>query len=130
LNPIPQKLLDIAAKYNVTVKRDMINDSHNRGSSAGKETFLGPFDDPDIEVVAFFHELGHALSDEMVCKRGRVMSKISGEGLAWELGLGIAYEHGYEWDYHSKEMVWARQQLGTYVNNKEWTRELTNEGDT
>lgn len=43
------------------------------------------------------------------------MTKISSEGLAWELGIGIAFENGYEWDYNSKEMVYARNRFKTYI---------------
>lgn len=110
---IPHFFKQIAHKYNATVIRDVENCDKNSGGSAGKEIFLGEFDDPEIEIVAFFHELGHTLSST-VCKRGCVMSKISGEGLAWELGLGIAFEHGYKWDYYSHVMKWAREQYATY----------------
>jgi len=102
----------------VSVKRDTENCEINEGSCAGKQIFLGQFDDPEIELVAFFHEIGHTLSNERVLKRGRTMCILSGEGLAWELGLGIAYEHGYKWDYHSKPIEYARRRLKTYINNK------------
>lgn len=111
---IPDIMVSIANEYNVSVIRDIDNCDKNYGSSAGKEIFLGNFDDPEIELVAFFHELGHTLSST-VCKRGYTMSKMSGEGLAWELGLGIAFEHGYKWNYNSHVMVWARKQLATYI---------------
>ena len=110
---IPNIIIDIANEYNVSVIRDTENCDDNYGSCAGKEIFLGNFDDPEIELIAFFHELGHTLSST-VCKRGCVMTRISGEGLAWELGLGIAFEHGYEWDYDSHVMKWAREQFATY----------------
>lgn len=111
---IPAALVLIATKYNVSVQRDTENCEDNHGACAGKDTWLGNFDDSEIETVAFFHELGHALSNELVCKRGRTMTKLSGEGLAWELGLGIAFEHGYTWDYDSNVMKWAREQFRTY----------------
>ncbi len=110
---IPIIMNDIAAKYGVVVRRDTENCDDNYGASAGKEIFLGNFNDPGIELLAFFHELGHTLSST-VCKRGSVMTALSGEGLAWELGLGIAFEHDYEWDYYGYEMVWARKQFSTY----------------
>ena len=111
---IPTYLINIAKEYNVTIKRDTKNCEDNQGASAGRDIYLGNFDDTEIETVAFFHELGHILSNEIVCKRGYTMTTISSEGLAWELGLGIAFEHGYEWDYNSHVMKWARDQLRTY----------------
>ena len=109
----------IASKYKVKVKRDTLNCDRNHGACAGRQIYLGKFDEEGTEEVAFFHELGHVLSEERVCKRGCVMSKLSGEGLAWELGLGIAHEHGYTWDYYSPEMKWARKQLATYIPKPE-----------
>ena len=110
---VPDFIVTIAHKYNVSVIRDIEHCGNNYGASAGKEIFLGSFDDPELELVAFFHELGHTLSST-VCKGGHTMCKISGEGLAWELGLGIAFEHGYEWKYDSHVMKWAREQYATY----------------
>ena len=115
---IPEALLIIADKYNVTVQRDTENCDDNAGGSAGKDIWLGNFNDPEIETVAFFHELGHTLSNKLVCKRGSTMTKLSDEGLAWELGLGIAFEHGYEWDYYGHVMIWAREQLKTYIKEE------------
>lgn len=112
---ISQTMKDVAAKYGATVRRDTENCDDNQGASAGKEIFLGNFNDLNIELLAFFHELGHTLSST-ICKRGEVMTILSGEGLAWELGLGIAFEHGYEWDYYGHEMSWARKQFSTYTH--------------
>lgn len=114
---IPEALIIIATKYNVSVQRDTENCEDNSGSSAGKEIWLGNFDDSEIETAAFFHELGHTLSSK-VCKRGYTMTRLSSEGLAWELGLGIAFEHGYKWDRDSPVMIWAREQLKTYCSYK------------
>lgn len=98
----------------------------NTASSAGRDLFFGVFDDPEIKLVAFFHELGHALMAERLGRTSR-LSMISQEGAAWELGLGIALHHGYNWGYYSKELRWARKQLLSYVVSEEQIRELTNE---
>jgi len=115
---IPEALISIASKYKASVQRDVEHCEDNHGTCAGRDIWLGRFDDPGIETVAFFHELGHVLSSEIVCKRGRTMTKLSSEGLAWELGLGIAFEHGYEWDRDGPVMIWAREQLKTYCSYK------------
>jgi hypothetical protein len=80
---------------------------------------MGEFDDPEIEIAAFFHELGHHVMSTTVLRgRGYTMSTMSAEGTAWEVGFGLAYEHGYVWNYSHKVMDWARKQLGSY-----WTSE-------
>lgn len=107
----------IAKKYNVSVSRDSYNCENNEGACAGKNIYLGEFDNHSIEIVAFFHELGHALSNELVCKRGCTMTRVSSEGLAWELGLGLAFDNGYKWGHDSPEMKYARERFRTY--NKE-----------
>lgn len=115
---IPEYIQLIAKDYNVSIQRDTENCEDNHGASAGKDIYLGNFNDPEIEIVAFFHELGHALSNKLVCKRGSTMTKLSAEGLAWELGLGIAFDYGYEWDYYNYVMVWAREQFKTYFKEE------------
>lgn len=115
---LKEEIIKIAKQYGVSAIRDTENCKKNNGASAGREIFLGEFEDPQIELAAFFHELGHALSNELVLKRGRVMSKISGEGVAWEIGFGMAFEHGYEWDYDSHVMKWAREQLRSYIGGE------------
>jgi len=59
---IPEKLQTLAKKYGVAVERNAEMADHNQGAHAGTDIWLGEFDDPDLEVVAFFHEVGHALS--------------------------------------------------------------------
>jgi hypothetical protein len=117
-NPIPETIRKLAAKYGVKVSRETYECEPNSAASAGENIYLGDFNNEGIELIAFFHELGHALSNERVFKRGRCMSILSAEGTAWELGLGIAYENGYSWDYNSPEIEWARRQLASYVKVK------------
>ena len=115
---IQDRILHIAERYSVSVKRDSENCLKNQAACAGRSIFLGVFSDPEIELVAFFHELGHVMANELVLKRGYVMCTLSSEGSAWELGLGIAFMCGYKWDYYSNEMEYDRNQLKTYVKNK------------
>jgi hypothetical protein len=113
---------DIASEYGATLERDIENCGKNRGASAGKYIFLGEFDDPQIELIAFFHELGHVTSD--IGEREYFMTKLSQEGMAWEVGLTLAKKHGFAWDYDCDSMKWARKQLFTYVDDLE--REVKN----
>ena len=114
---IPEIIVKLADKYGAIVSRDVVNCPRNQGASSGENIYLGEFDSPSIELVAFFHELGHVLSNSRVCKRGRVFTILSGEGLAWELGLGIAFEEGFLWPQNSSEMKYARAQFATYSHD-------------
>jgi hypothetical protein len=109
---VTQIMLDIANHHGVTV----INDSSilNQAFCEGKTIRMGSFDEPDKETLAFFHELGHALSDTVIKGRAHFFSMLSREGLAWEIGLGIAFEHGMEWHPNHPAMIWARTQFETY----------------
>lgn len=114
------ELIDrIASSYAVKVYHDHQDSGINRGGSAGRDIFLGIFDDADIKLVAFFHELGHSLS-HTVTKQGTSMSTISAEGLAWELGFGLAKDFGFTYNYYSKEMSWAREQFKTYIDGESY----------
>ncbi|MFW9872245.1 MAG: hypothetical protein ACFFG0_04010 [Candidatus Thorarchaeota archaeon] len=115
MTELPDVIIELSKKYKVSVERSRFCD-RNEGASAGQDIFLGEFDDPDIEIVAFFHELGHCISRES-SKRRYTMCILSGEGHAWEVGLDVAFQNGYKWDYYSKEMKWARGRLATYVKN-------------
>ena len=115
-NKLPQKITRLAKKYKVNVKRDPINCLPNTGASAGKNIWLGKFDDKGCELMAFFHELGHIKSN--IGNRDAYMSTLSKEGMAWEIGLTIASKNGHYWGYDSKAMKWARQQYKTYFNSE------------
>lgn len=111
----------IAISYAVKIYHIHEDCGKNRGlvSVSGREIFLGIFDDPDIKLVAFFHELGHILS-HTVCKQDTSVSIILAEGLAWEIGFGIARDFGFKYKYDSKEMIWAREQLKTYIDGESY----------
>ena len=109
----------IATSYAVKVHHNHQDCGINRGCSSGRDIFLGKFDDADIKLVAFFHELGHSLS-YTVTKQDTCMSTISAEGLAWELGFGLARDFGFKYNYYSKEMNWAREQFKTYIDGESY----------
>jgi hypothetical protein len=110
----------LADKYGVELKRDTINDCANNGWQAGGRTiYLGPFDDPDLELVAFYHELGHLYS-QAYRRRGFMLCHLSDEGLAWEVGLDLAHSDGYKWDCYSKQCAYAYDRLSTYIRSGIW----------
>lgn len=113
---ISDDLQALAHKYGVTVERDNCNLHPNEGAVAGNNIWLSSFDDHQLELAAFFHELGHVRAPT-ITKRGMygVVSKFSAEALAWELGLGIAWDEGYRWDSDSHVLQYARAKLATYA---------------
>lgn len=113
----------LADKYGIVLvsaaeNARMNGEWRNNMACAGSTIFLNEFDDPDIELAAFFHELGH-----VECGRSPYfhqhtpLCKMSQESLAWEVGLSIAAAEGYHWDYHSKQLKYARQCLISYIHN-------------
>ena len=116
--PIPEDLLAIAEKYGVTVERYQDWRGKDEGSCAGNSIWLADFSDPDIERVAFFHELGHIVGARMIVTYGRHLSILACEGMAWALGLKLAFDNSYQWDFDSKPMWWARMKLESYEGNK------------
>jgi len=116
MKEISETILRLAQKYNVSVSRCPCCDP-NQGGSCGTDTiFLGEFDDPDLELTAFFHELGHTQAAQT--KRKYYLNKISEEGHAWELGLDLALENGYIWEPGSKEYEYAKECLLSYKENE------------
>ncbi len=117
VNQIPENIKQYAKKYEVTVRRDTVYCEMNHAASADGEIFLGDFNNPEIEIGAFFHELGHIMIGREM-RRGFYMSKISQEGWAWEKGLELAHENGFEWSYEGNIHKWARQQLRSYIGGE------------
>ncbi|MGO9115784.1 MAG: hypothetical protein ACLP9L_41790 [Thermoguttaceae bacterium] len=114
---IDDTILDIAAQYaDIVVHFDDENCSRNNGACAGKDIFLGEFDDDSIKMFAFFHELAHAVFPFHGAEYH--LSAISCEGAAWEYAIGLAAKHGYKYDYDSPEFQYGRQKLYTYVHNQ------------
>ena len=113
-----EQLIALATKYGVELHRDLENGCANNGWHAyGRVINLGPFDDPDLELVAFYHELGHLTAPP---RRGSCLCHLSNEGLAWEIGLDLAAADGFEWDYYSKQQEYARDRLSTYIHSGIW----------
>lgn len=112
MTPLPTKLVEIAERFSCRLTRCEYCD-RNQGAAAGNELFLGEFDDPDIEIVAFFHELGHFVSGHRLDVT-HWLCTVTREAVAWEVGFQLAREYGHDWDYDSKQRTYARQCLSSY----------------
>ena len=112
--PVAFDMQSICDKHGITLILDDEHTDNNAGGSAGQDTImLGRFDDEDLKIVAFFHELGHCLFKPV---DSRWMDTLSMEGTAWEVGRQEAAKYGFKWAYDSKEMQWARKQLNSYTH--------------
>ena len=70
--------------------------------------YLGIYDDPELELISFFHELGHYLVGS-TCE----LDKYASEKLAWMRGLAEAGRYGVKFSENALE--WARKQVETYA---------------
>ena len=112
--PVSFDMQSICDKYGIRLILDDEHTDINCGGSAGHNTImLGKFDDRDLQITAFFHELGHCLFKPV---NNIWMDTLSMEGTAWEVGRAEANKYGFNWDYHSKELTWARNQLKSYTH--------------
>jgi Zn-dependent peptidase ImmA (M78 family) len=99
-------------------------DVYNYAAYAGNEIFLGKYDDPKIEILCLFHELGH-----ITCNKKKVNSKyfcyLSMEAVAWEMAIKLIDDYNILFDftfdfnnYNSNEMKFMREQFKTYFNSE------------
>lgn len=88
-------------------------------TTGGAVIFLGAFDDPDLERIAFFHELAHTRIFDRMQAAGNTahLCELAKEGEAWSLTFTLLAEHGFYYSYESKERVWARQQFFSYLRS-------------
>lgn len=90
--------------------------------SAGKDLIiLGIYQDPELRLISFFHELGHCLDSRQI-PDVRKMDYWKDypynhyfEAKAWKIGLQIASENGINFSSNSKE--WAAKQLLSYFED-------------
>jgi hypothetical protein len=122
MKELPTYLIELAKKYNVKLIRyDAC--AKNAGASSGDCIWLGDYDNPDNELITFFHELVHCKFYEDICsflnidKLPDSLSFLSNEGTCWEYGLALAKANGYEWDFESEPYKYAFEQYITYIGD-------------
>lgn len=80
------------------------------------EIYLGIYDDQELKLLSFFHELGHLKDttdwDWELDTRKNAQYKI--EQRAWEIGYEIALLNHIEFSDKAKQ--WALEQLETYFD--------------
>jgi len=86
---------------------DRINHSYAYGCD---EIALGIYEDEELLVISFFHELGHcvgSLPPYEECQYDHYK-----EARAWRVGLALAADRGIT--FSSRALEWAREQLTSY----------------
>ena len=66
---------------------------------------LGIFDNEDLKIASFFHELGHVV-------KPRRKGFVNCEGDAWIIGMELASEHGFV--FKGATVAWMFKQLKSY----------------
>jgi hypothetical protein len=105
-------------KFNQVVKGDKFCKSNgydnyiNSSYSTFDEIWLGIYDDEELKVVSFFHELGH-IKDPIK----QHDNKFDQEKKAWDVGYELAKKYGITFTDKSKN--WADEQLKTYLKYKD-----------
>ena len=74
------------------------------------EIWLGFYDDEELKIISFFHELGHVTDDTNW--GDKIPLKYTSEKSAWDKGYEIAKEFGVKFSRKSKG--WATRQLNSY----------------
>ena len=86
-----------------------IDPSRLKGQSyciGGTEIVLGAYESEEIRVAAFFHEVGHILSN--LDHNNNNWSQLLVESLAWKLGVMLAAKYGLcQWNKEVGEYVMA-----------------------
>lgn len=122
---------EIAEKYNVNLHEVQPGDEHcqemndetyhNSSYCAGSvrskcdaDLWLGFYDDDELRLISFFHEMGHMLDDTLY-EDG--MTVYDFEKIAWEKGYILAKEYGVK--FSRKAKGWATRQLNSYKGLEE-----------
>lgn len=115
----------ICKDYSINLQREFDNGciEPNQGACYGSVLkrngciMLSKFDDPKLEFVAFFHELGHLLTSTLF-KKPHCVSLMSYEGLAWEIGMDQAYRRGFDWEQDKQVQDYIGKCYSSYWNSE------------
>ena len=122
------KLKAIAAKYVDNIEVIFVDgpdhflcqangvDAYKNMSACGYNIEIGMYDDDDLAIAAFFHELGHVCG--LLKGQSHSIDKIFDEATAWTVGFKIAFDHGYVYSFDSKEYAYARESLKSYIGGE------------
>jgi Zn-dependent peptidase ImmA (M78 family) len=84
----------------------------NSSYCSDKTIWLGIYDNEELKLLSFFHELAHILDQTDWSKNADATTEYKAEKHAWELAYKLAAANGIKFTRFAKE--WAKEQLETY----------------
>lgn len=118
---------ELSTSYNITVtfhcpvkEKKYIEDyeMYNNAWCAGRDIYLGPYDNDEFQLIALFHELGHIITPSVVLSDINVIDndlatwKTAIERAAWKYGIQAAHDMGIKFSYSAYRYAISR--LRTY----------------
>ena len=104
------KLIDCKRDTNYPETVDMEDsDFDNCSFFTSDEIILGFYDDDELQLISFFHEVGHLIIQKII---ELTHNKYDIEYHAWNVGFKIAHSHGICFSRKAKR--WAIKQLNSY----------------
>lgn len=89
---------------------------HNSSYIIGDEEIqLGFYDDEELQLISFFHELGHTMVSNN-WRKARNYDTVSIERECWRRGVQLARRHKIR--FSKRALDWAEQQVKTYAEYK------------
>lgn len=116
----PDKLAAIAFQHGIINVTRITHEDHELCKANGIEMFknacciianqeiiIGIYEDKELELISFFHEIGHTLVPQP-----RRITKYQQEKEAWMLGINLAKR--YNITFSQRALDWANEKLETY----------------
>lgn len=77
---------------------------------SGNEIWLGIYEDEELKILSFFHELAHVFNKRFPLN---YITKYQMEKAVWNTAFLVARKYGYT--FSEKAIEWADKQLETYT---------------
>jgi hypothetical protein len=103
-------IIKCAKKFDID-KKDLINNAYVIDD---EDIVLGIYDDKDLKIAAFFHEVGHTLIRESFEKMVNYDEMLI-EFQAWVEGLKIARKYGYK--FSNKTFKYILKSVNSYYKD-------------
>lgn len=124
MKDITNLLNELATKYNVSVRIDENGPEDQAFILGGDEIVIGKYEDSELALISFFHELGHATqADYYKYNYGTFLCELD----CWYRGIHLA-RHEHNIIFTDKAIKWGYEQAMLYAGHDE--REFVNWKET
>lgn len=94
-----------------------INDCYDNSFICGDdEIYIGIYENPELELISFFHEIGHTLIDQDFMKKWEYNTLVI-ELECWSRGIEFARSHGVL--FSDEAIEWGYKKGLSYVGHDE-----------